>query len=266
MLSKLLLSLGISLCAYIQTSQEPIFRVYNGTAIVAFWSKDKLWLAADSKVVIRTKGQKDSILYVKKVYNKGKYSYALAGKAKVDGIGPLSFSADIDLDNLIPVSHNGKELIKKFSDIIIPKMEKALDLGFKLGKLDFDSIKNFPILDLILCEFQAPGSPVVYNMPYIIEGTVSNWHVAQISKEILPIKNFPFTSGGNDAEVDYFLHNINPYYFETGDINCKLDSLIKLAEKYHGYDVGGPINIVEVSRSRVIWHNNYDCMKPPKKR
>jgi hypothetical protein len=217
----------------------------SGTAIVAYWNKDTIWIAADTKEVIELKGYSNKSAQIHKIKSDGKYVYAIAGKVAWGLKKHAYYDADVELRKAIALRLSPDNILRKFDTFILRRMDTALRAGLYSRQYQFDSLAKYPILGIILCSYNASGIPEIYYLFITIDGNASNWHLLPT---IALIRSESYVVAGYDLEIYNKLDNDKNYFSNPGNIKCKLINLIKLSIDNHRDWVGLPIDILTMTR------------------
>ena len=223
---------------------------FHGTAIVEYWTKDSIWIAADSKVI--NDNDYDTPKLACKIRNVGNVYYTLSGNVELKdkANNKTVFDANVDVRRTLNKISSLDDFANQFSKIIIPHL--------KLGQNGPQSNPNAlvqPELQIVVNEIMPSGAPRVITMNFVTMGNSTDIKVDSFDTKRHQM-GLHYVATGFSDEIDDFLDKNESYFSTPGTMKDKLTKLINIAYTAHKKDVGLPINII------VIFKNGHKWLSP----
>lgn len=238
-------------------SQIPKNTIYGGTSIVMVYSKDSVWIAADSKGSHGEKSGNDQTKItdrcVCKIVEVNNVISASSGHFAIDySNNVIVYSVTTETKKAILAGINIKDAINIFSDTTVTYLTKVIRDFRKENDTAFNVYFNGD--DLISSVFTSfvNGSRYVALLEFKLVGNPDNWHVEAILKEYKSEESGYIFMGYKDSITKFY--NKNPNYFASNDLmENKLKYLIKLEIAERPDKVGKPIDVIVLYRNGFRW-------------
>lgn len=205
--------------------------IFRGTTVIAYATKDTIWIAADSKA----NGQNGQIAHTLKISASNSFIAGIAGLANYLVGGNLLNFALKDFENSASKCKNSRCLISSYINAYESDLQ-FLNQQNKIRDRDTSSIlfgyfdNTMPVL--IMITFYSKKQNGKLSIDTLIDST-SN-------------ANNGLAIGYHD-EIQNFISS-HPDFLSKGNIRLKLQELIEKEIHAHGDVVGKPIDIIELSR------------------
>lgn len=227
--------------------------VSAGTAIIVCGSKDSLWIAADTKMVIVDGAVTKSAPNVCKIYISNGVISAFAG---VNGTIDGRFSIVNTFQRAIQKERDLTKALNSFDSAVVSFLNNNVSTAMKLqhttnGSTIKASSKVLPIIGCVFAHYvDGKRKITLENFFYLKDSTD---RLLPVSSRFVDSNNAPFYMLGHTSGIRSFLMGNHSFFKEPGSISSKLARLIEIQANETPDTVGKPVDVLVSSLNGNQW-------------